>query len=207
MKYTVKDMYLDMKNDIRRYSRFKGLESCCSYFKIPALLISCPSLLPILNHRFGFRINANPPENFIDRLLNALMKAVYFFFKYLSVLLVKIDIDIVSEIGGGLLLSDTGNIIIGVKKMGNNCTIHNNVTLGMDFKGEIPRIGDNIWIGPDSVIYGGIKLEDNIVIGAGSVISKSLVNNIYITGNPGKIIKKNIKHGPYRFYLNANSEI
>ncbi len=51
------------------------------------------------------------------------------------------------------------------------------------------KIGDNCFIGANSVILPGVTLADNIVVAAGSVVTKSFFeSNIIIGGNPAKKI-------------------
>ena len=51
-------------------------------------------------------------------------------------------------------------------------------------------IGDNVWIGGNSVIVPGVTVGNNVVIGAGSVVTKDLPDNVIAAGNPCRIIRK-----------------
>lgn len=50
-------------------------------------------------------------------------------------------------------------------------------------------IGNDVWIGGNSIINPGIKIGDNVVIGSGSVVTKDLPSNIVAAGNPCRIIR------------------
>ena len=50
-------------------------------------------------------------------------------------------------------------------------------------------IGDNCFIGMNSIILKGTTLGDNVVVGAGSVVHGKFPSNCIIAGNPAKIIK------------------
>lgn len=50
-------------------------------------------------------------------------------------------------------------------------------------------IGNNVFIGNDSIILPGVKVGDNVIIGAGSVITKSIPANSIVAGCPGRIIE------------------
>lgn len=49
-------------------------------------------------------------------------------------------------------------------------------------------IGDNVFIGINSIILKGINIGNNVIIGAGSVVTKSLKDNSVYAGNPAKFI-------------------
>ena len=51
------------------------------------------------------------------------------------------------------------------------------------------RIGDNVWVGMNSVILQGVQIGNNVVIGAGSIVSRDLPDNCIAVGNPCKVIK------------------
>lgn len=51
------------------------------------------------------------------------------------------------------------------------------------------EIGNNVWIGGNTVVLPGVKIGDNCVIGAGSIVTKDIPSNSIAVGNPCKIIK------------------
>ncbi|RZK58392.1 MAG: acyltransferase [Pedobacter sp.] len=53
-------------------------------------------------------------------------------------------------------------------------------------------IGDNVFIGMDSIILKGVTIGHNVVIAAGSVVTKSIPNNQIWGGNPAIFIKDNL---------------
>ena len=52
------------------------------------------------------------------------------------------------------------------------------------------HIGDNVWIGGNTVVLPGITIGNNVTIGAGSVVTKDIPNNLLAFGNPCKIIRQ-----------------
>lgn len=51
-------------------------------------------------------------------------------------------------------------------------------------------IGDNVWIGGNSVIFPGVSIGNNVTIGAGSVVTKSIPDNVLAFGNPCEVKKE-----------------
>lgn len=49
-------------------------------------------------------------------------------------------------------------------------------------------IGNNVFIGVNSIIMPGVIIEDNVIIGAGSVVTKSIPTGVIVAGNPARII-------------------
>lgn len=71
---------------------------------------------------------------------------------------------------------------------------HKTYTYGVENPETKPIIiGENVWIGMNSIILKGVTLGDNCIVAAGSVVTKSFPNNVMIGGNPAKIIKNNVE--------------
>lgn len=50
-------------------------------------------------------------------------------------------------------------------------------------------IGDNVWIGGNSVVNPGVHIGNNVVIGSGSVVTKDIPDNAIAAGNPCRVIR------------------
>ncbi|MCQ2137449.1 MAG: serine acetyltransferase [Bacteroidales bacterium] len=77
----------------------------------------------------------------------------------------------------GLKLEHYGSVIVNPKaRIGKNCIIHGNCCIGSDggFPDDSPTIGDNVDIGQNAQIIGGIHIADNVRIGAGAVVVKNI---------------------------------
>lgn len=75
--------------------------------------------------------------------------------------------------------------------IGNNVTIAQNVTIGRNFGDRrVPIIGDDVYIGTGSVVFGEISLGSNVIVGSNSVINKDIPANSTVVGNPFRIIVK-----------------
>lgn len=51
------------------------------------------------------------------------------------------------------------------------------------------KIGNNVFIGADTIILPGVQIGDNIIIGAGSVVTKDIESDTVAAGVPAKRIR------------------
>ncbi len=97
-----------------------------------------------------------------------------------------------TEIDAGLQLPHPNGIIIGdYVKIGGNCTIYQQVTIGVAGLDNIsaksyPNIGDNCILFSGAKILGDIKLSNNTVVGANSVLLMNTEKNSIYAGIPAK---------------------
>lgn len=82
--------------------------------------------------------------------------------------------------------------------VGDDVTLASNVRIlahdastaktGAHTKVGIVRIGNNVFIGADSIVLCNTRIGDNVIIGAGSVVTKDIPSNSVYAGNPAKFI-------------------
>lgn len=93
---------------------------------------------------------------------------------------------------------DSGKITIGNNTMiGPNVQFYS-VNHPMDVKtrnsllefGRHITIGNDCWLGGGVVITPGVSLGDGVVVGAGAVVTKSFGDNVFIAGNPAKVVRE-----------------
>ena len=59
-----------------------------------------------------------------------------------------------------------------------------------DFDEILPvKIGNDVWVGANSLVMGGITIGDGAIIGAGSIVTKDVPSYAIVVGSPAKIIK------------------
>lgn len=90
-----------------------------------------------------------------------------------------------AEIGSNLMLPHPLGIVIGEGvKIGDNCTIYQNVTLGRKNKDipEYPIIEDGVTIYCNSSVVGNITIGKETVIGCNSIVLKSVEPNSRCVG-------------------------
>lgn len=51
------------------------------------------------------------------------------------------------------------------------------------------HIGNNVWIGANSVVLPSVTIGDNTVIGAGSIVTRDIPANVVAVGNPCRVMR------------------
>ena len=99
-----------------------------------------------------------------------------------------------AQIGYGFYIGHLGPVIINPNaKLGRNINISSGVTIGQQNRGSkkgFPKIKDNVWIGANSIIVGGITVGSNVLIAPGSYVNFDIPDNSIVLGNPAIIKSK-----------------
>lgn len=98
------------------------------------------------------------------------------------------DIPINSSIGGGLLLPHPNGVVIHPDaRIGPNCLIFQQVTIGTRGCQGAPRIGGHVDIGAGAKILGNVTIGDHAVIGANAVVLTDVPANSMAIGVPAVV--------------------
>lgn len=76
------------------------------------------------------------------------------------------------DIGGGFFIQHGFATYIAAKKIGKNCSVNQQVTIGYNSGMECPTLGDNVMVTCGAKVLGGIEIGDNTRIGANAVVLK-----------------------------------
>lgn len=163
----------------------------CSFYGIPIVIRGKNSTISIGN-RFTLI------SGFLDNLVGLYQRSV----------IIARDGGMV-EIGNDVSMSGVTVYSFNHIKIGNNTTIGANTKiLDSDFhpvdaeirlknpddkdntKSAPITIGENVFIGCNTLILKGVKIGDGAVIGAGSVVTKSIPEMCIAAGNPAKVIRR-----------------
>lgn len=101
------------------------------------------------------------------------------------------EIDHRARIGPGLYLMHHTGVFVGPVSIGDNCVLHHNVTIGQRVAAGdqgVPRIGNDVWIGPGATITGDVTIGDGATISAGTVIARDVPPRALVAGNPGRVV-------------------
>lgn len=99
-----------------------------------------------------------------------------------------------TQIGEGFYLGHWGTVVINPETIiGNNCNIAQGVTIAQANRGKrkgVPKIGNEVWIGPNAVVVGNIEIGDNVLIAPNAYVNTDVPSNSLVLGNPAKVYAK-----------------
>ncbi|TWP29283.1 serine acetyltransferase [Apibacter muscae] len=159
--------------DLYRYTGNKNSSIFWNFFKIRAF-----------RYQYYYRMSCKKNNFFIKIILKILSHRIISKYGFI--------LETTDQIGPGLMVLSTS--LLGVNagsKVGKNCTLSQGVYLGVANRGKLkgcPKLGDNVWIGPYSMIVGNIKIGNNVWIGPNSYINIDIPDNSRVFGNPPQII-------------------
>ncbi len=93
-----------------------------------------------------------------------------------------------------------GLYITAEARIGERATLLQNVTIGKS-NGKAPQIGDDVFIGANACILGGIKVGNNVRIGAGAVVVKDVPDNTTVVSQPCRYITRD---GEYKYSVDGD---
>ena len=92
-----------------------------------------------------------------------------------------------TEIGGGLYLQHAFSTIISAQKIGENCRIYQQVTIG--YKGDAsPILEDNVSVACGAKVLGDVTMHAHSLAAAGAVVVKDVPEKAIVGGVPAKVI-------------------
>jgi serine O-acetyltransferase len=101
-----------------------------------------------------------------------------------------------ARIGKGLYIGHFGEIFIHPQcVIGDNFSVGQGVTIGTRGRGggEVPVIGDDVYVGVGAKVLGGILLGDGAAVGANAVVLCDVPPGGTAVGVPAKVLSKGPK--------------
>lgn len=123
---------------------------------------------------------------------------------YFSALLCRSEIRGDCHIGDCVYLSNRGYLICGADSIGSGSVIHDHCTFGYavaEGKEGRPKIGQNVWVGPNCIIAGELSIGDGATILPGSFLTYSVPAGALVGGNPARIVRGNFDNSTLRSSL------
>lgn len=102
------------------------------------------------------------------------------------------------SVGMGLrIVHGWGLVVTPGARIGSNATLFHGATIGRkdDIEpdgrrtSEFPVIEDSVWIGPQAVVVGGVKLHSGCRVAAGTVVTGDVPQAAIVGGNPMRILR------------------
>ena len=117
---------------------------------------------------------------------------------YINFLLTGAQISPRAIIGGALLISHPGGVVIGAgAAIGNHCFLAGGNTIGqLRGQGDRPVIGDYFFGGSGAKMLGKILIGDRVRVGANSVVLRSITDDNTAMGVPARIVFRRGGHSP-----------
>jgi serine acetyltransferase len=92
------------------------------------------------------------------------------------------------EVGPGLMLMHGFATIITAQRIGTDCQVSQQVTIGWSDRGGPPVLEDRVRIGANAVILGPITLGADAVVGAGAVVIDDVPAGAVVGGVPARVL-------------------
>lgn len=99
----------------------------------------------------------------------------------------------INVFGPGLSIAHRGTIVVNPNaRIGANCRLHACVNIGTSSGGKgAPHVGDNVYIGPGAILFGGINIANNVSIGANATVNRNCEKErCILAGTPAIVVKE-----------------
>ena len=107
------------------------------------------------------------------------------------------DIDPNAELGEGLKLPHPNGIVVHAEaRIGRDCMIMQQVTIGQRSTKGAPTIGDRVYIGAGAKVLGQISIGDGAAIGANAVVLHDVAPGCTAVGIPARVIANSMGIDP-----------
>ncbi|HEY1740096.1 MAG TPA: serine acetyltransferase [Acidimicrobiia bacterium] len=93
-----------------------------------------------------------------------------------------------SDIGPGLFIQHGFATIVAARRVGANCWINQQVTIGFDRPGERPVLGDGVGVYAGAKVLGDVKIGDGARIGANAVVLTDVPPGYTAIGVPARLL-------------------
>jgi serine O-acetyltransferase len=157
--------------DVARWVEVLGLPTAWSARQ---QLIHLLSVYPEFRNLLSYRLRG---ENLVMRALT---------FRLLEPIdSLSFDVD---EIGGGLFVQHGFATIVSAERIGADCWINQQVTVGHVYDRGRPVIGDRVTIAAGAVVIGPVTIGDDVTIGANTTVVKDVPAGSVVVGAAPRVL-------------------
>jgi serine O-acetyltransferase len=93
-----------------------------------------------------------------------------------------------SEIGPGLFIQHGFATIVAARRVGRNCWINQQVTIGFTRPDDRPSIGDDVFVYAGAKVLGDVSVGDGACVGANAVVLTDVPPGATAVGVPARIL-------------------
>ena len=94
------------------------------------------------------------------------------------------------SLGPGFFVQHGVGTNVNGERIGANCRVGQQVTIGFRDGDELPRIGNNVHIAAGARVLGGVTIGDHVIVGANAVVTKDVPPNCTVAGVPARIVRR-----------------
>lgn len=112
-------------------------------------------------------------------------------------LFLHVELPTSAHIGGGLVVVHPYNILIGADvRLGEDCALFHEVTVGMGPRPGAPQIGSRVALFAGARVLGGVRIGDGSEIGANCVVTSDVPPASIVAPAPTRAIPKTLLRVP-----------
>jgi serine O-acetyltransferase len=183
-------MFERFGRDVARYFSLESGDGKPGLAEKVRIVLRSPTLHAIAVHRVGSWLQTSG----LPRPVSLPLKAAHKVASTLTHMAWGIEINDGADIGGGFYIGHPGAVIIGPVKMGRDCSVSERVTIGRRTDGNgksgTPEIGDRVWIGTGSVIFGQIRIGSGASVAPLTMVGRNVPPRALVLGNPMQVLKR-----------------
>lgn len=142
----------------------------------------------VFQHRLRYMIYFRNSQN-----STGIIKKIYQYKMYRLCRKYGIEINTRTQIGEGFLMIHPYNITINPSAiLGRNVNMLKGSTIAKS-EGKrpgVPIIGDDVYIGLNAVVLGGITVGDDVLIAPNTVVNQDIPSHSLVMGNPCRVISR-----------------
>jgi serine O-acetyltransferase len=98
-----------------------------------------------------------------------------------------------SEIGPGLFIQHGFATIVAARRVGANCWINQQVTIGFDNPNDRPVVGNGVFVHAGAKVLGDVTIGDGARIGANAVVINDVPAGCTAVGVPARVLPPKAK--------------
>lgn len=125
-----------------------------------------------------------------SRVVRAPLSLLYKWMKFISEMLLGVELPCEAKIGQRFVIEHVGGIVIsGDAVFGDDCVVRNGVTVGLrnrNHRGS-PNLGDRVDIGAGAKLLGPIRIGNDVAIGANAVVLCDVPDGCIAVGIPAQV--------------------